>query len=320
MYNKDGTVHWPIPVRPTKYLRWYDNIISQARKRTLPDNVYSERHHVIPASFGGSNAPENLVELTAREHFIVHALLWKMRFPEPYHAKMVAAFRMMLMATGSRAASIKTNINSSTYAKLREEFSQTHSERMRGQANPFYGKKHSQEIIDKILETKNQTGNHGQRFKPGHVLSPDVKAKISAKLKGRKWKEHFDEETYKRLRGAASERAKKKNTGAVFSEDRKRKISEARKNYYANLSDEKRAEISLRASEKSKGHLGAINEITYRGTKYRNFGEASRAVGKSKWQIRYEIERWGSNPDEETIRHIDSNEWKVPWNKGSSLK
>lgn len=34
-----------------------------------------ERHHIIPKSEGGSDDPDNLVNLTAREHYIAHLLL-----------------------------------------------------------------------------------------------------------------------------------------------------------------------------------------------------------------------------------------------------
>lgn len=37
---------------------------------------YSERHHILPRSFGGNNSKENLIRLTARQHFIAHKLLW----------------------------------------------------------------------------------------------------------------------------------------------------------------------------------------------------------------------------------------------------
>jgi len=59
-----------------KYTKWYDNIIGSARLRVI--DGYTENHHIIPKSFGGSNKEENLVRLTAREHFICHLLLIKM--------------------------------------------------------------------------------------------------------------------------------------------------------------------------------------------------------------------------------------------------
>jgi len=60
----------------TKYHRWYDWLIKQARGRK--NNGYVERHHVKPRSLGGCDHQSNIVELTYREHFLVHWLLTKM--------------------------------------------------------------------------------------------------------------------------------------------------------------------------------------------------------------------------------------------------
>ena len=56
----------------------YYQIINRAKSRDLAPNVYSEKHHIIPRSLGGTNFNDNLVNLTAREHFLCHMLLVKM--------------------------------------------------------------------------------------------------------------------------------------------------------------------------------------------------------------------------------------------------
>jgi len=61
-----------------KYTKWYHAIVENAYLRTLPDDTYIEKHHVIPRSLGGVDSTENLVRLTAREHFVCHLLLTKM--------------------------------------------------------------------------------------------------------------------------------------------------------------------------------------------------------------------------------------------------
>jgi hypothetical protein len=61
-----------------KYTKYYFSIISNAKSRTLPPNTYIEKHHIIPKSLGGNNSKDNLVSLTAREHFVCHKLLVKM--------------------------------------------------------------------------------------------------------------------------------------------------------------------------------------------------------------------------------------------------
>jgi hypothetical protein len=57
--------------------KWhYDKLIETRKNRNRIDNVYYERHHIIPRSMGGSDDETNLIYLTAREHFIAHWLLW----------------------------------------------------------------------------------------------------------------------------------------------------------------------------------------------------------------------------------------------------
>lgn len=68
----------------------YDKLIANAQDRGTVDG-YSEKHHIIPRSHGGSDDKSNLVELTAQEHFMAHFYLWKIHGDW----KMAQAFRMM---------------------------------------------------------------------------------------------------------------------------------------------------------------------------------------------------------------------------------
>ena len=58
------------------YQAHYDRLIHRARNRVLEG--YVERHHVLPKCMGGSDATDNLVQLTAAEHFVAHQLLCKL--------------------------------------------------------------------------------------------------------------------------------------------------------------------------------------------------------------------------------------------------
>lgn len=53
----------------------YDQIIENAKSRILLG--YSESHHIVPKCLGGNDSSDNLVSLTAREHFICHMILCK---------------------------------------------------------------------------------------------------------------------------------------------------------------------------------------------------------------------------------------------------
>ena len=78
----------------TKYHRHYQSLIENARDRILPSDTYKESHHIIPRSLGGSDDRNNLVDLTAREHYIAHLLLAKMYGGEQKR-KMLAAVLLM---------------------------------------------------------------------------------------------------------------------------------------------------------------------------------------------------------------------------------
>lgn len=59
------------------YLGIYNALIAKRINDPVSPGAYSERHHIIPKSLGGSNRKSNLVRLTAREHFVAHWLLAK---------------------------------------------------------------------------------------------------------------------------------------------------------------------------------------------------------------------------------------------------
>jgi len=61
------------------YKKIHDSIIDRAKNRKLEG--YVETHHIIPKCMNGTNEPNNLVDLTAREHFLIHWLLHEM-YPE----------------------------------------------------------------------------------------------------------------------------------------------------------------------------------------------------------------------------------------------
>ena len=58
------------------YASHYCAIISKRLKNPITKNdCYCETHHIIPKSEGGTDDQDNLVNLTAREHYVAHRLL-----------------------------------------------------------------------------------------------------------------------------------------------------------------------------------------------------------------------------------------------------
>lgn len=111
-----------------KYSKLYTKITDKAKQRITEG--YTELHHIIPQSLGGSNDKENLVYLTAREHFICHWLLIKMTEGED-RSRMLYALNGM-KAENRYQQRYHTKITARVYEKYRIEHAENHSKRMKG--------------------------------------------------------------------------------------------------------------------------------------------------------------------------------------------
>lgn len=110
------------------YSTIYFSLINRAKSRLLTG--YGENHHIIPKCLGGDDSPNNLVKLTAREHFIAHLLLVKLY---PTNLKLVKAVAMMCMGQTER------KLTNRLYGKIRVRFSEAMAESQRGNKNSQYG-------------------------------------------------------------------------------------------------------------------------------------------------------------------------------------
>jgi hypothetical protein len=131
-----------------KYTYIYYCIINRAKSRTLSEEIYSEKHHIIPRSLGGTNDLANLAVLTAREHFICHLLLPK-------------------MLTGTN----KRNMSFAIWSMLTRDHSKNKSR--------YKVNSHWYETI------KKQVADATSHLHKGKVVSNETRKKISAKAKGR---------------------------------------------------------------------------------------------------------------------------------------
>ena len=77
-----------------KYTAIYYQIVERAKQRNhikQPNDGY-QTHHIIPRCIGGSNASNNLVVLTFKEHRVCHCLLIKMQLTKNAEIKMRHAY------------------------------------------------------------------------------------------------------------------------------------------------------------------------------------------------------------------------------------
>lgn len=131
-----------------KYIRWYNQIVKNAQSRVAEG--YTERHHIQPRSLGGLDTTDNLVDLTAREHFVCHWLLTKITTGDDRY-KMINALRMM-RAEKLGQQRYKTVITGRVYENIKKEYALLQSERIRGENNPMWGRTHTEEARQTISE------------------------------------------------------------------------------------------------------------------------------------------------------------------------
>lgn len=113
-------------IRIMNYQLIHDSIIDRAKNRVLPAGTYTERHHIKPRCMGGSDDKSNLVDLTAKEHFIVHKLLVEIY---PNVDKLILAY--YLFVNGTNKMNHKGNDYYKVGAKEYERVKIMWSEKMR---------------------------------------------------------------------------------------------------------------------------------------------------------------------------------------------
>lgn len=174
-----------------KYTKYYTLLTNRAKNRILTE--YTERHHIIPQSLGGSNNKDNLVDLTAREHFICHWLLIKMTEGDN-RGKMLYALNGM-KAENKYQQRYSSAITARVYERYRIEHAKNHSETMKGRTPPNKGRKMSDE--QKALLRERAKANHAS----GKIYSEESQRKRLEKLKDYKHSEETKKKQSMALKG-----------------------------------------------------------------------------------------------------------------------
>ena len=223
---------------PNKYTRWYYNIVNTAKTRVLSAEVYTEQHHIIPESFyikrlrkgpagwldGDPNTEENIVRLTAREHFVCHLLLTKM-CEGVAKQKMCNALWRMSVGKVNEHQKVAYKLTSNLYASIRNEVSRDAAER----AAKFHtGRKRSEETKKRLsaahtgrkLTPEQLIRNREAQQNRNYIPSPETREKISKANMGREVKP----ETREKIRAALKDKP-----GIPHSEETKAKMSASHK-------------------------------------------------------------------------------------------
>lgn len=196
-----------------KYTTWYNSIISRAIARSLDKSIYFEKHHIIPRCLGGTNDKDNIVKLTAKEHFICHLLLVRMVSDKELKAKLsYAVWQITKRYTVSSNMYSQLRIQLSTNTKgipksekhkaaLRKPKANT--ENMKGGTGRAKGTKMSEKSLEKLrasIKKLDRSGSNNSFYEKTHTeetkqyfrtlftgqkLSDEHRQKISQGLKGK---------------------------------------------------------------------------------------------------------------------------------------
>ena len=100
------------------YKNRYDRFIQYIRSLNRTISGYSENHHIQPSCLKGTNDPDNMIELTLREHHIAHWLLWK---AYPNYLPLSSAFLQMCNKNPALGKTTFKPIPSRVYEQLKTE-------------------------------------------------------------------------------------------------------------------------------------------------------------------------------------------------------
>lgn len=255
-----------------KYTRWYFQIVTAAKNRSASIN-YSERHHIIPKSLGGGNTRDNLVDLTAREHFVCHLLLRKTFSDKPAIQKMKYA-AWQIMNCKNKHTGLRYAPSSRIYEVLKIDVASANSERLTGKTLPLeHRSKISKTRRERIASGEIVVNENKEKYKlmsdrlkgrslsddtkrkigaahKGKVISDDQRQKLSKMMTGKNWSDQAKERLSNTMREAyaSGERVPVKGMlGKTMSDEAKMKISQG------NRGKTRSAETIAKMSEVNKG-------------------------------------------------------------------
>jgi hypothetical protein len=139
------------------------------------------KHHIVPKHMNGSDAPENIVEVTIFEHAMLHKQLWD----DLGHWQDYIAWQGLLknidnseiaklkQSHGGRQGGLKNKGVSKT-PEHRQKLSLSH----KGKISPMDGKNHSEETLEKMRKPKSDQHRNSMKNRTGTwERSPEVKEK-----------------------------------------------------------------------------------------------------------------------------------------------
>jgi hypothetical protein len=172
------------------YKRIYDALMNRAIDRQL--DGYTEKHHIIPRCMGGTDDSDNIVELTAKEHYMSHRLLVEIY---PDNLKLKYAYWMMCTMETANQHRYKVSARIYEYAKKllmtrSEETKRKISESLKHAYSSGKRKKRKNVKMDKSVGEKISKAKKGMiGTNKGIPMTEEQKQKIKATLMGHEVKQ-----------------------------------------------------------------------------------------------------------------------------------
>ena len=167
------------------YKKHYDLLISTRKNRTIIKDQYYEKHHIIPKSHGGNNDKDNLIFLTAREHFIAHWFLWRI------HRDSKMAFAFYLMSYGIRNG----RFSSIAYEEAKHARSKFISESNKIHKTGYIKSEETRKKLSQSLKNLKKSEIHKQKISESLKKLSKTKEhreKISKSLKNFDWSSYTE--------------------------------------------------------------------------------------------------------------------------------
>ena len=174
-----------------KYTNCYISLIAQAQNREVTQGTYTENHHIIPKCMGGPDTKDNLVRLTAKEHYVAHLLLTKMT-EGVYQQKMCFALWRMMHDPKNRDK--RHCVSASQYEKIKVQMAENIRIQNQGQKLTAEQQKRQKAGIsdrggpwNKGKKMPPEFGEAVRQRRAGSKASEETSRKISAGIQ--KWNE-----------------------------------------------------------------------------------------------------------------------------------
>ena len=280
------------------YTRIYESFIADRRGREadlIASGEYFERHHITPRSLGGGDEPENLIALTAGDHFFAHLCLAKIHGGKMWVA--LNAMGMLVLRNGPSPALFRAR---KWFAVAREQLAKNnpmHNLETRAKAGESIKARFAEPEMRKKLEEAWSAPARRAAIRDSKLgernpsKRDDVREKLRIAQTGRTYPNEVNAKKGRKGRHVSEETREKLRANILRPEHRAKllAIHTGRKKTREEI--EKRRE-AMKGHVRTPEHCDAISRAKSKtitcvetGETYLNAAEAAKAVGTSRTSI-----------------------------------